>query len=291
MQVVYHLGAPCTDDDLLVKSLMKSGAALAQSGISVPPPARYRTLLREASRSLNGRATTPQMQEALLDAIVDEAEVNRLVLSDPRFISINRLVVQGAQIWPMIERQSDALRAFWPEAQAEFAIGIRNPATLIPALFRTSRFSDFEEFAKNMQPAAVAWSETIHRLRNAQPDCPIVVWCNEDTPLLWGEILRDLAGVSSDAQLAGQDDLIKTLMQPAGYDRMARYLAETPPASDQQRRRVMAAFLERYAKEEVLEETVDLPGWSDDLVSRMTEAYDADIEAICQIRDVTVLLP
>jgi len=291
MQVVYHLGAPCTDNDLLLQSLLKSRSALAQDRILVPTPGRYRALIRDAAMSLKGMPATEDMQEALLDAIIDEPEVDRLILSDPRFICLNRLVVQGPQIWPMIERQTDALRALWPGEEIEFFIGIRNPATLIPALFTASRFSDFAEFTENMQPRVLAWSEMVRRLRNAQPDTHIVVWCNEDTPLIWGEVLREMAGVASDTQLAGQDDLLQSIMQPAGFARMQDYLAQTPPADEAQRRRVVAAFLERYAKEDEIEETLDLPGWTEELVEQMSASYEDDIDVIAGIRDVTLLTP
>jgi len=291
MEVVYHLGAPCTDNDLLVQSLLKNRAMLAREGIVVPTPGRYRALVRDASRSLKGMPATPDMQEALLDAIIDEPEVDRLILSDPRFVCINRLVVQGPQIWPMIERQTDALRALWPERAIEFFIGIRNPATLIPALFKASRFSDFAEFTENMQPAVLAWSEMIRRLRNAHPDAHIVVWCNEDTPLIWGEVLREMAGVGDDSPLEGVDDLVQGIMQPAGFARMQTYLSENPPRDDVQRRRIVAAFLERYAKDEAIEETLDLPGWTEDLIEQMSTSYEDDIDVIDALQNVTMIQP
>lgn len=42
MQVVFHMGAPCTDDDRLIQSLLKNREALAKQGIAVPTPALYR---------------------------------------------------------------------------------------------------------------------------------------------------------------------------------------------------------------------------------------------------------
>jgi hypothetical protein len=291
MQVVYHLGAPCTDGDLLIQSLLKNRAALARDGTVVPPPGRYRAVVRDTGRALKGRPATHDVQEALLDAILDEPDVDRLVLSDPRFICINRLVVQGAQIWPMIDRQATQLRALFPEAEVEFFIGMRDPATLIPALFRASRFSDFAEFTENMQPHAVAWSEMLRRLRLAHPDCPVYVWCNEDTPLIWGEVLREMAGTGGDTALDGLDDLVETIMEPAGFKRMQQYLSDTPPETEMQRRRIVGAFLERYARDDAIEEVLDLPGWSGDLIEDMSAAYEEDIDVIRRIPGVVFLGP
>lgn len=291
MQVVYHLGAPCTDADQLIMSLLKNRLRLAQAGIYVPPPGRYRSVIRDTARALKGRPAGEDVQDALLEEIVDDAQVDRLILSDPRFVCINRLVVQGAQIWPMIDRAATALRALFPPAQIEFFIGMRDPAALIPALFKASRFSDFREFTDNMQPHAVAWSEMLRRLQHAHPDCRITAWCNEDTPLLWGEILREMAGVAPTAHLDGVDDLAASIMEEEGYRRMRVWLDDNPPETETQRRRVVAAFLERYAKEGEIEETLNLPGWTEELMDDMSQSYDEDMDVIARIPGVTLLAP
>lgn len=272
-------------------SLLKNRLRLAQAGISVPPPGRYRSVIRDTARALKGRPAGEDVQDALLDAIVDDAEVDRLILSDPRFVCINRLVVQGAQIWPMVERAATGLRALFPQAQIEFFIGMRDPATLIPALFKASRFSDFQEFIENMQPHAVAWSETLRRLRMAHPDCSITTWCNEDTPLLWGEIMREMAGVGPGAELDGIDDLAASIMEEEGYRRMRGWLDQNPPETETQRRRVLAAFLERYAKETEIEETLNLPGWTEELMDEISQSYDEDMDVIARIPGVNLLTP
>ena len=291
MQVVYHIGAPGTDDDLLLGSLLKNRAALARQNIIVPPPTRYRTVVRDTGNALEGRPANDEVQAALIDAIVDEHRIDRLILSDPRFICINRLVVQGPQIWPMIDRKAAQLRGLFPSAEVEFFIGMRDPATLIPELWKTSKISDFEEFTANMQPHAVAWSEMLRRLRNALPGCPVTVWCNEDTPLLWGEILREMAAIGADMPLDGQDDLVETIMDPEGFDRLKAYLRDTPPETEMQRRRIVAAFLDRYAREDAIEEELDLPGWTEELMADLTESYENDMEVIARLPGVTLLAP
>ena len=291
MQVVFHLGAPCTDAGLLLQSLVRNRAQLAEQGILVPALMRYRPLLRDTVRALKGQPASPEVQEALLDAIVDEARVDRLILSDPRFVCINRLVVQGAQIWPMIDRQVANLRALFPFARPEIFIGLRNPATLIPALFAASKFSDFPEFTHGMQPHAVTWSELLRRLRLAHPDVPITVWCNEDTPLLWGQILREIADVPFDFPLKGTDDLIETIMDKTGFKRLQRYLTDNPAQSEIQRRRIVGAFLDRYALDTEIEEELDLPGWTPDLIERLSQTYDDDMAEVARIPGVTLLTP
>ncbi|MBF9030137.1 hypothetical protein HKCCE3408_07005 [Rhodobacterales bacterium HKCCE3408] len=291
MQVVYHLGAPSTDDNMLIKSLLKNRARLAPEGIVVPPPGRYRNFLRDTARELEGLPASPEMQDQLLDAIADEDHVERLVLSDPRFVCINRLVVQGHRIWPMIERRTRLLRNLFPGSETEFFIGMRDPATLIPALFRASRFSDFAEFTENMLPRDVRWSEMLGRLRRAHPDARITVWCNEDTPLIWDEIMSAMAGLPSPEGLEGREDLVQHIMEPAGFRRLTAYLAKHMIDNETQRRRIVAAFLGKYARAEAMEEELVAPGWTQEMLDEISEAYDADMERVAEIHEVDFITP
>ena len=291
MRVVFHIGAPCTDGDQLIVSLLKNRLRLSQVGIAVPQPNRYRAILRDTARALNGRSANETVQTTLMEAIIGDLEANRIVLSDARFICINRLVVQGPQIWPMIDRATASMRNLFPQAEFEFFVGMRDPATLIPALFKGSRFSDFGEFTNGMQPQAVSWSETLRRLRQAQPDAPVTAWCNEDTPLLWGEIMRNMAGVTQDTKLDGVDDLAETIMDDGGFDRMMAWLSAHPDIDETQRRRVVSAFLERYALPSEVEETFNLQGWSNQLMDDLSQAYDEDMDLVEQIPGVTFIQP
>lgn len=291
MQVVFHMGAPCTDDDRLIRSLLKNRDTLAEQGIAVPTPALYREVLKDTMRALDGAPAPEELQRNILDAARVPENTERVIFSDPRMVSINRLVVIGAQIWPMIDRVSRSLRNLFPTARVEFMLGMRDPATLIPALFKTSRFRRFEEFTEDMQPHALAWSEMLTRMRAAVPDSPVSAWCNEDTPLIWGEVMRELAGCDPLAPLDGVDDLIEDLMDPPGFRRMQRYLAENPPENEMLRRRIVAAFLDKYALDDALEEDLDTPGWSAEMLDDMTASYEEDIETIARIPGVTLITP
>ncbi|WP_127560680.1 hypothetical protein [Nioella ostreopsis] len=291
MQVVFHMGAPCTDDDRLIRSLLKNRATLAKQGIAVPTPALYRDVLKDTLRALDGAPAPEELQRNILTSAKIPEGTERIIFSDPRMVSINRLVVIGAQIWPMIDRVSRSLRNLFPTAEVEFMLGMRDPATLIPALFKTSRFRQFEEFTEDMQPHALAWSEMLARMRVAVPDCPVSAWCNEDTPLIWGEVMRELAGCDPLAPLDGVDDLIEDLMDPAGFRRMQRYLSENPPENEMLRRRVVAAFLDKYALDDALEEELDTPGWSAEMLDDMTSSYEEDMDAVSHIPGVTLITP
>ena len=54
-------------------------------------------------------------------------------------------------------------------------------------------------------------------------------------------------------------------MSDEGMNRFLNYLRTHPPKSESQKRRVIAAFLDKYALYDKIEEVVDLPGMTDDM--------------------------
>jgi hypothetical protein len=53
---------------------------------------------------------------------------------------------------------------------------------------------------------------------------------------------------------------------------------------------VLAAFLEHYANPEAMEE-ITLPGWTNDLLSSLSDLYDEDVNTIISRGDVKVIEP
>jgi hypothetical protein len=72
---------------------------------------------------------------------------------------------------------------------------LRYLATLLPAMLEHSAKPSMTSYLGVDEPCEIFWSDTIHAIRNEVPDFTITVWCNEDTPLLWPQIIRELAGL------------------------------------------------------------------------------------------------
>ena len=133
--------------------------------------------------------------------------------------------------------------------------------------------------------------EFLTRTSRANPDAPILVWCDEDSPLLWPELMRELAGLDALVPLEGENDLARTLLSADGNAKLDSYFETRPPEDEATRRRVIASFLSNYGEDAELEQEIDLPGWTDDLVEQLTAAYDEDVDRIAGMSGVTVLTP
>ncbi|MGR3795377.1 hypothetical protein [Vannielia sp. SX4] len=291
MQVVYHLGAHCTDEDKLFRCLLKNKGALAGIGTMVSGPGRYRRVLREATNALKGVPATPELQEDLLAAVMDEDHAERLVFSNEQFICAAHSVLAENRIYPQIGEKVQWIRNLFPEAAAEFHIGIANPATFIPDLFGRCKEEDFAAFLAGVTPTDLRWSDTLTAIRTAVPDARIVAWCNEDTPLIWPEILREMGGMPADMPIEGENDFLATIMSDEGVKRMESYLASHPVKTAQQRQRVVTAFLDKYARPEAVEVEMDLPGWNEATVEALTTLYLEDLARIRMIEGITFRAP
>ena len=290
MEIAYHIGANCTDGERLLKSLLRNVDRLAENGVAVPGPGRYRKVLREAIEAQVQGDGAPGAREVILDAALDGREAGRVVLSNSAFLGLPSRVFEGAIPFGNAEVKLRALRAIFPDDRIELHLGLRNPATFIPAVLAVAKARSLSAFLDGLDPRAMRWSEVVGRLRNAAPDMAFTVWCNEDTPLLWGDILGRLAGAPQ-ADLLGRYDLLATIMSADGTERFERYMDLHPGQTPEQERRVIGAFLDKYALPEETWEEVDLPGWDEALVEEMTRAYEADVARLAGMDGVALIQP
>jgi hypothetical protein len=290
MRIAYHLGAHCTDDERLLRCLLKNRAVLAEDGIHVPGPARYRNLLRDTAVALKGKTASIDTQAMVLEQIMEQDRADRLVLSWDNFLSYPQWALRGA-LYPNAAERIRAFTQIFPEIEAEFYLAIRNPATFLPDLFQRQKGKTYAEFMEGVDPLRLRWSTMIAQVRALNPNVPLTIWCDEDTPLIWPDVLQAVSGHRDGLVLADADTLLATIMTADGLARMTAYLAENPPASPDIRRGIVAAFLDKYADPAKIEMDLDMPGWTDDLVAEMTEVYEADVAYIARVQGLTFLAP
>jgi hypothetical protein len=289
MKITIHLGAHRTDQDRLMKTLMRNATRLARHGIFIPGPSRYRTLLRDVTQKLKGGVANPETLDLVLDALLDTTDAEHIVLSYESFLCGPQAVLADSGYYARAARRVLGLRNVFPGHRVRFALGLRNPASHIPAVFQGLTDMRLSEFLGGVDPATCRWSVPMREMTEAVPDCPFIVWCNEDTPLIWTDVLRAVGDYPDSVWARGGNDLLAAIMTQYGWERMKTYLADNPPLNDAQRRRVYAAFLDKYALPEAVEEEIDLPGWDAGLIDRMTASYEADVAEIARMPGVRFL--
>jgi len=289
MTIAIHLGAHCTDDDQLVKSLLKNEKALSQEGVVVSRPSRFRPVVRSVLEKLSGQPPGRDAQDVLLTEILDSEDFERLVLSSDQFLANPEYAFRNGALYPNVADRTARTRQLFPDHPVEFFIAVRNPATFVPALHHKLQPGSFPGFIAGMDPDLLVWSDVIRDIRDANPDAPITVWCNEDTPMIWPEVMHEITGLDPQVPFMGGFDILSQIMEREGIKRLRAYFSSHAPATEIQRRRVLSAFLDKYAIEDAVEEELDLPGWTPELVDHLTEVYDDDMIEIARIPGVTLL--
>lgn len=292
MQIVFHIGAHCTDADRLVRSLLRNREVLAREAVSVPGPGRYRRVLSGALQKLRGAPASAETQDVLLEAVIDDDQAERVILSNESFICMPAKVLEEGRLYAKAGK-SAWLRNAFPGAQIEFALAVRSIASFIPALYEAldPDMTNAAAFLDGVDPLRLRWSDYVARIQEANPGCPVTIWCDEDSPLIWPEIMREVAAVDASVPLVGALDLTRKIMEPEGHKRLRGYLRTNPPANENVRRRVVAAFLSKYALDEAVEQEINLPGWDEALIEALNDTYDEDIETLSRMPGVKVIAP
>lgn len=291
MQVIFHCGAHGTEEDRLLKTLLRNKDRFRLHGTVVPGPGKYRYLLKDCMAALQEGQATTEARDVLWDAILEEEQADRVLLSNANFFGSQRQSIEGSQFYPEAEARLLSLQHLFAQDKLELYIGLRNPATILPGLLENAHPDRKAQVLSNLDPYHLRWSDLLTRLRRAVPQVSLTVWCFEDMPLIWAQIIRDMSGLEMNQRLDGGMDLLSTIMSREGMRRLRQYLAQHPDMSETQQRRVMAAFLDKYVREDELEEEIDLPGWSEALIESVTALYEEDMQIVQRIPGVTMITP
>jgi len=291
MQIVLHAGAHFTEEDRLVRCLLRNKEDFSKRGVAVPGPGKYRTLLKETVAALQEAPPAPDARDVLLDVILDEENADRMILSHMFLFGAPRACVRNAKIYESAPERVAQLSALFAHDEVELFLAMRNPGTFLPALFNNAPQDDMNAFLRGADPFAIRWSDTLAEIRAAAPNVTITTWCFEDMPMLWAQIIREMAALEHGEKIIGGFDLLSEIMSKEGMQRFRSYLKSHPTMTEMQKRRVIAAFLDKFAIEDEIEEELNAPGWTEEMIDTMTELYEEDMERVARIPGVTFIAP
>jgi hypothetical protein len=262
MQVIFHAGAHCTDGERILKCLLRNKQSFSARGVAVPDPGKYLELLGQSFRAMSTLPPAADARDVLMDAILDEENADRMILPNAYFLGSRRFAAQEGRIYPAAPERVSHLRKLFTGDRLDLFMGIRNPATFLPAVLGNTTPEEHSDALGGARPQSLRWSDCLNRIRAAAPDMQVTIWCNEDTPLLWAHIIRQMVGLKDHEKIVGGFDLLGDLITREGMQRFRAYLQKHPRLNEKQKQAVIAAFLESFAIPDKLEEELDLPGWT-----------------------------
>lgn len=291
MQIAFHIGANCTDEDRLLKSILKNASTLLRQGVAVPGPGKYRSLIRETMQNLDGGSPARDTREILMDAIIEDDDISRLVLSNDNFIAIPKRIFDHGLFYPQAETKVRGLHQLFPGDKISLFLGLRNPVSFLQETTKRAQITQLSAYLAGQGPMDLLWSDVIGRIKNAAPDTPLYVWCNEDTPLIWEDLIRLQSGISAESAISGQYDVLSAIISPTGMNTLQMRMDAAAPADRLTRQEIIADIMEEYALPEQVVDYISLPDLDASTVAEMTESYENDLDEIAQMDGVKLILP
>lgn len=291
MQLVLHAGAHFTEEERLLRCLLRNTEDFSRRGIAVPGPGKYRSLLKQTIAALQDAPPSPDARDILIDVILDDDSADRMILSHMFLFGAPREIVREGWIYQDAPERMARLADLFEHDEIELFLAIRNPGTFLPAVFEHSPQEDMTSLLRGVSPFEIKWSDTLAAIRAAAPRVKITTWCFEDMPMIWAQIIRELAGIDQGEKIIGGFDLLSDIMSKEGMTRFRTYLKSHPTMTEVQKRRVISAFLDKFAIEDEIEEELNAPGWSEDDVDALTALYEQDIDVIAQMPGVNFIAP
>ena len=291
MQIAFHIGANCTDEDQLLKSALRNASIMLDDGTAIPGPSKYRSLLREAIDGLDGAPPPPDTREILLDAIVEDDDVERVVLCNDNFIAIPKRIFDHGIFYPQAEAKARGLTQLFPQDELSFFFSMRNPASFLQAVAQRVNVTSLRDFVGMMSPMEMRWSEVIKRIKRGAPQAQVYVWCQEDAPIIWEDLIRLYGGLPQDATITGRFDLISQILTAEGQTALKAADVSTATLTRTERHEMLADILETHGNPDAMEDEIIYPEMGQDLVTALTQSYENDLAVIDAIDGVELILP
>ncbi|MFV0382860.1 hypothetical protein [Paracoccus sp. (in: a-proteobacteria)] len=291
MQMVFHIGVHATDGDRLLKTLLNNRGWLLNHGTEVVLPNRHRGLFEEALMGLNGGSATHEMEQIMLDAILESESPRRVVFSTQTFMGAPGRAVTREGFYAQMGRRIAALSNLFPNAEAEFFVALRNPATLLTDVLQQFSGGDYTTLMQGKLPLDLRWRDPIQQLVQAAQGRRVVAWCHEDVLLIWPEVVRLIGNIPSHVPLSGALTYVQEVLDETGMEKLREALGSRDQMTVTQRRELQSAILLREAPDGAFDQEVDLPDWSQELVDQVTANYHQDVAEIAVLPGVEFILP
>ncbi|WP_299363851.1 hypothetical protein [uncultured Paracoccus sp.] len=291
MKAAFYLGVHGTEPERMIRALMENRGWMLPNGIEPVPPSRHRGLFEEALAALSGGPATPEMEGVMLDSILDSDHPQRIIISQPGLIGIPARCLAEPGFFSAAGPKMVAAANLFPSAEAEFFLALRNPATLIPFLLGKIDPSRADQLISGRNPEEMRWAPAVRQILQSIGRRRLVLWCHEDTPLIWPEVLRRVGTIPPDVPLRAGLSALADVLTPEGMTELRASLAAAPRLTIETRRDIFVRVLGQHARPDAVETTIALSGWTQERVDRMTATYDRDIAEIAALPGVEFIAP
>jgi hypothetical protein len=291
MQVAIHAGVAFTDGGRVLDSLTKNASALAANGVEYFGPRRYKRVFKPAFDKFETMTTEIPAEQKFNSVLPGEESTQRAIYSSGRFAGEPETALRDGQLYPFAGRRMALLEQGFRDHEVELFMGLRNPGSFVPKLLMSLPEEARAEAIRDTDLSCLSWIGMIEDIRDLAPNVRITLWSNEDTPFIWGDIIRALAGLGEDTPLEDENDLLLSLLDETGQNEVRELTSHDAAQGKAILHENMARIFDNHAQPDEIEEELHLPGWSTEIVDAFSELYEQDLERLGGIPGVRVLRP
>ncbi|SHF30172.1 hypothetical protein SAMN05444279_12622 [Ruegeria intermedia] len=289
MHLAIHSGADFTDGGLLFHALRANSDLLSDAGVLLYGPKRCRRLFMSPLKNLANGQVEPETVDRLRSLMLDGNKHQRAVLTSPGFIGETPTALRDGQFYPMAGQRLAFFEQTFAQAEMELFVGVRNPGSFIPKALMALPPEDRAETLANTDISCLSWLTMIEDIRDLAPNVAITLWANEDLPVIFGDIVRAICGLPGETPIENEFALLSSLLDDDGRDRLEELIR---PGNSGDRPALLAdlsGLFEDHALPHEVEEELDMPGWSTDIVEAFTELYAQDLARLKSMPGIRVL--
>ncbi len=291
MQVAIHAGAAFTDEGRLLKSLQSNSDALAQSGVALIGPRRYRQVFKPAFDEMDNAPTANDRHERLRGVLPTGSGTRRIIFSSDNFAGETSIALWEGQLYPLAGRRMALLEQVYPDHEIELFMGLRDLGSFIPKLLMSLPEQDREDIIRGTDLSCLSWIGMIEDIRDLAPGVGITLWSSENTPFIWGDIIRAVSDMPEGTALTDENDLLLSLLDETGRNEALALIDQYEAPDKADLRDSLALVFEDHAQQDKIEEELDLPGWNAEIVEAFSELHEQDLARLVTMPGVRVLKP
>jgi len=226
------------------------------------------------------------MNAELQDTLPNKPGIERVIMSNDKTFGPRRTALLNGQIYPFAGQRIAYTQEILGDMQIELFVGLSNPAFFVPKVLMSLHTEIRQGILNTTDLSCLSWLSMIEDLSDLAPGIAITLWPNEDTPLIWGDIIRAISGLPANVPMMDEHALLASLLTETGKRELATRL-QHPKAIVP--RDVLKQIFENHAQPDLIEEEVELPGWTSDIVEAFTEIYEQDLAKIRTLPNVHLL--
>ncbi len=291
MKIAIHAGAAFTDEGRLMKLLKANAHIIDSYNGAVWGFRAYKKLFRPLLNAPQDQTVAATTRNAFEELTSKKTGLERAVLSGVEYLGETPTTITDGQFYPMAGQRLAALEQFFDPDTVELFIGLRNPGSFISRVLMAMPQTDRQNLLDSTDLSGLTWMHLIDDIRDLAPGVQITFWCNEDTPLIWGDIVRLVAGLPEDAPLIDEYAFLSSLVSDLGKHEIQLLAKDSAHEDRPTQRAALAEVFRKHALSEEIEEELDIPGWSADVADAFTELYEQDVAHLQDMQGIHFLKP